>query len=35
MLAVNLIVAYFDFVNRIVQGLGVEATPDEMSGYRY
>lgn len=34
-LAVNLIVAYFNFVNRIAQGLGVEATPDEVSGYRY
>jgi uncharacterized peroxidase-related enzyme len=34
-LAVNLIVAYSNFVNRIAQGLGVEATPDEVSGYTY
>ncbi len=34
-LAVNLIVAYFNFVNRIAAGLGVEVTADEVEGYRY
>jgi uncharacterized peroxidase-related enzyme len=34
-LAVNLIVAYFNFVNRIAQGLGVEVTATEVQGYRY
>jgi uncharacterized peroxidase-related enzyme len=34
-LAVTLIVAYFNFVNRIAQGLGVEATAEEVQGYRY
>lgn len=32
-LLANLIVAYFNFVNRIALGLGVEFTPDEVSGY--
>jgi len=34
-LNINLIVSYFNFVNRIVLGLGVELSPDEMSGYQY
>ncbi len=33
-LSIALIVAYFNFVNRIVLGLGVEATEDEISGYQ-
>ena len=33
-LDITLITAYFNFVNRIAQGLGVEFTPDETSGYR-
>jgi len=34
-LDIGLIVGYFNFVNRIVLGLGVEATSDEIGGYRY
>jgi uncharacterized peroxidase-related enzyme len=34
-LALNLIVAYFNFVNRIALGLGVEVTLEEVQGYRY
>lgn len=34
-LTVNLIVAYFNFVNRIAEGLGVEPTPEEVAGYKY
>jgi uncharacterized peroxidase-related enzyme len=34
-LAANLIVAYFNFVNRIAEGLGVEVTPEEVGGYKY
>ena len=34
-LAVNLIVSYFNFVNRIALGLGVEFTPEEVAGYNY
>ncbi len=34
-LAVNLVASYFNFVNRIALGLGVEATPEETSGYNY
>jgi uncharacterized protein YciW len=34
-LAINLIVSYFNFVNRIVLGLGVEYTEDEVKGYKY
>ena len=34
-LAVNLIVAYFNFVNRIAAGLGVEVTAEEVQGYSY
>lgn len=33
-LRVNLITAYFNFVNRIALGLGVEAGAQEMVGYR-
>ncbi len=33
-LLANLIVAYFSFVNRIAQGLGVELDEDEIHGYR-
>jgi uncharacterized peroxidase-related enzyme len=31
----NLITAYFNFVNRIVMGLGVEPSEEEISGYHY
>jgi len=31
----NMIAAYFNFVNRIAEGLGVEASPEEVDGYRY
>lgn len=34
-LNINLIVSYFNFVNRISSGLGNEFTPEEASGYRY
>jgi uncharacterized peroxidase-related enzyme len=34
-LDINLIVSYFNFVNRIVLGLGVEFSEDEMKGYKY
>lgn len=34
-LSVNLIASYFNFVNRIALGLGVEQSPDEVSGYAY
>ena len=34
-LDVNLIVSYFNFVNRIASGLGVDFSPEEISGYRY
>ena len=34
-LSVNLIASYFNFVNRIALGLGVEFTPDEVGGYEY
>jgi len=33
-LNINLIVSYFNFVNRIANGLGVESTPEEMRGYK-
>ncbi|MDJ0909256.1 MAG: peroxidase-related enzyme [Woeseiaceae bacterium] len=33
-LDLTLITAYFNFVNRIAMGLGVEFDPDELSGYR-
>ena len=32
-LDINLIASYFNFVNRIALGLGVEFTPDEIKGY--
>jgi len=34
-LHLNLVVSYFNFVNRIVLGLGVEYTEDEVRGYKY
>jgi uncharacterized peroxidase-related enzyme len=34
-LQATLVVSYFNFVNRIAQGLGVEAPPEEVEGYRY
>jgi uncharacterized peroxidase-related enzyme len=34
-LNLNMIVSYFNFVNRIANGLGVEFSSDEVSGYNY
>jgi uncharacterized peroxidase-related enzyme len=34
-LNVNLVASYFNFVNRIAEGLGVEHSPEEVGGYRY
>jgi uncharacterized peroxidase-related enzyme len=34
-LAVNLVVAYFNLVNRIALGLGVKHSEEEVGGYRY
>jgi uncharacterized peroxidase-related enzyme len=34
-LEITLITSYFNFVNRIALGLGVEDTKEEMKGYRY
>jgi len=34
-LDINLITSYFNFVNRIAEGLGVEVSEEEMRGYRY
>ncbi|RMD51300.1 MAG: peroxidase [Ignavibacteria bacterium] len=34
-LNINLIVSYFNFVNRIVMGLGVEFSEEELRGYNY
>lgn len=34
-LTINLIVSYFNFVNRVAEGLGVEFTPEEARGYEY
>ncbi len=34
-LAINLTTAYFNFVNRIALGLGVEFDEDELKGYKY
>lgn len=34
-LNVNLIVSYFNFVSRIANGLGVEASEEEAKGYKY
>lgn len=31
----TLIISYFNFVNRIVLGLGVEPSDDEVRGYKY
>ena len=31
----NLIVSYFNFVNRIASGLGVEVSSEEVAGYKY
>jgi len=33
-LDVNMIAAYFNLVNRVAAGLGVECTPDEVRGYK-
>ena len=33
-LDLTLVTAYFNFVNRIAMGLGVEFTPEEMTGYK-
>ncbi|SHK56296.1 peroxidase-related enzyme [Rhodothermus profundi] len=35
LLDLTLIVAYFNFVNRIALGLGVQPAPEEVQGYRY
>jgi uncharacterized peroxidase-related enzyme len=34
-LQANMIAAYFNFVNRIAEGLGVDSPPEEIGGYRY
>jgi len=34
-LDINLITSYFNFVNRIILGLGVEFSDDEVKGYKY
>ena len=34
-LRANMIVAYFNFVNRMVQGLGVASSEEEIAGYKY
>ncbi len=34
-LSVNLVVSYYNFVNRIAVGLGVDFAPEEVSGYEY
>lgn len=34
-LSINLIASYFNFVNRIALGLGVEFSEDEVKGYNY
>lgn len=34
-LSINLITSYFNFVNRIALGLGVEFSEQEVKGYRY
>jgi uncharacterized peroxidase-related enzyme len=34
-LLVNLIISYFNFVNRIALGLGVEFSEEEVKGYKY
>lgn len=35
LLLVNLIISYFNFVNRIALGLGVEFSEEEVKGYKY
>lgn len=34
-LSINLVASYFNFVNRVAMGLGVEFTEDEIKGYNY
>ncbi len=34
-LLINMIVSYFNFVNRIALGLGVEFSEEEIAGYKY
>ena len=34
-LNINLVISYFNFVNRIANGLGVEFSDDEIRGYKY
>jgi len=34
-LSVNLVAAYFNFVNRVALGLGVPFSPDEIKGYKH
>ena len=34
-LNINLITSYFNFVNRIALGLGVEYSVNELTGYKY
>ena len=34
-LDLTLVASYFNFVNRVASGLGVEFTEDEASGYKY
>jgi uncharacterized peroxidase-related enzyme len=34
-LSINLITSYFNFVNRVATGLGVEYSEDEIRGYRF
>lgn len=34
-LAINLVTSYFNFVNRVAQGLGVEFSEEEAKGYKY
>lgn len=34
-LNINLITSYFNFVNRVASGLGVEFTEEEVKGYKY
>ncbi len=34
-LQVAMVTAYFNFVNRMAEGLGVEAPPGDVGGYRY
>jgi alkylhydroperoxidase family enzyme len=34
-LRLNLVVSYFNFVNRIALGLGVEFTLEEITGHKY